>query len=385
MSALIRGLSATTPAMLEAFGDARLIRAALDFEAALARAEAAEGLMSEGEAAVIASVCETLEVDCEALAIAAAHAGTMAIPLVTLIREAVARRDPEAALKVHMGATSQDVADTALVLQSRQATRLIEVALDRLIAALARLASEHAETPMLGRTLLQPALPIGFGHKVANWLLGIQEAVDRLERERDAALILQFGGAVGTLHGLNGRGLAVADRLAAALGLARPASPWHARRGNLAGLGAALAILGGMLAKIARDIALMAQGEVAEAFEPRVAGRGGSSAMAGKRNPTGCQTALSAASRMPGLAATLIAGLPQEHERGLSGWQAEAPVLAELFQLAHGALAALAPVVEGLEVDVNRMDANLAAAGVGRDLGESVALARTARPDRGRS
>jgi 3-carboxy-cis,cis-muconate cycloisomerase len=238
---------------------------------------------------------------------------------------------------------------------------------------------------MLGRTLLQGALPITFGLKAANWLMAIDEASARFRRERDAALAPQFGGASGSLAGLGGKAFAVAERMAAELGLACPILHWQSRRGNLAGLAAALAIVGGATGKIARDVSLLAQGEVAEAFEPRAEGRGGSSAMAHKRNPTGCQVALSAAIRMPHLAATILSALPQEHERGLGGWQAEAPVIAELFQLAHGALTAMAPVLEGLEVDSARMRSNLDAAGVGWDTGESEALARRVlRHHRGR-
>jgi 3-carboxy-cis,cis-muconate cycloisomerase len=172
--------------------------------------------------------------------------------------------------------------------------------------------------------------------------------------------------------------LAVAGRVAASLGLGLPVTPWHARREAIAALGAALAILIGAVAKMARDVSLLAQNEVAEAFEPKLPGRGGSSAMAHKRNPTGCQVALSAALRAPGLAATLLAGLPQEHERGLGGWQAEGPVLAELFLLAHGAVVAMADVAEGLEVDPAAMARNLAAADVGTDTGASALLVERA-------
>jgi 3-carboxy-cis,cis-muconate cycloisomerase len=172
--------------------------------------------------------------------------------------------------------------------------------------------------------------------------------------------------------------LAVAARVAERVGLGLPRLPWHARREAMAGLGAALAILTGAAGKMARDLSLLAQGEVAEAFEPRVAGRGGSSAMAHKRNPTGCQVALSAALRAPGLAATLLAGLPQEHERGLGGWQAEGPVISDIFILAHGAVAAMAEVAEGMEVDTAAMARNLAAAGVGADTGASALLVQRA-------
>jgi 3-carboxy-cis,cis-muconate cycloisomerase len=353
MPSLIRDRSASTPEMLEAFGDAAL----LDAEAI--------GLACSGG------------FDPAELAEAAAHAGTLAIPLVAELRRRL-EATPSAAKAVHKGATSQDVADTALMLQAKAGVALISRDLLAMIAALRRLAEAYAGAPMLGRTLLQGALPITFGLKAANWLLSIQAARARLEREAGSALALQFGGATGSRAGLDGKGAAIAARLAAELGLANPPLPWQARRDGVAGLGSALAILTGALGKIARDVSLLAQNEVAEAFEPRVAGRGGSSAMAHKRNPTGCQIALSASLRAPGLAATLLAALPAEHERGLGGWQAEGPVLAELFLIAHGALAALLPVVEGLEVDADAMARNLLAADVGSDTGEADALVAAA-------
>ncbi len=362
--------------MLAIFGDEALLRAALGFEAALAGAEAAEGLISERDAGLIGSACAALAVDVPDLAEEAAHAGTLAIPLVRRLRAAVARDDEAAAARVHLGGTSQDLADTALMLQAKAGAAAIEREFGRIARALAVLVERHAATPMLGRTLLQPALPITFGLKAANWLMAIEAAASRFRRECDAALMLQFGGASGSLAGLDGKASAVARRMAAELGLGCPVLHWQSRRDGLAGLAAALAIAGGATGKIARDVALLAQGEVAEAFEPRLPGRGGSSAMAHKRNPTGCQVALSAAIRMPHLAATILSALPQEHERGLGGWQAEGPVIAELFALAHGALAAMATVVEGLEIDPAHMAANLAAACVGSDTGESEAMAR---------
>jgi 3-carboxy-cis,cis-muconate cycloisomerase len=364
--------------MLQAFCDEALIAAALAFEAALARALAAEGLIPLAAAEAIADACASPLADAAILAREAAHAGTLAIPLVQRLRARVAETHPEFADAVHRGATSQDVADTALMLMSRPAGELVEARLQCLLAALAAQSRRHAATPMLGRTLLQGAAPITFGLKTAGWMLGVEEARVRLSRERNDALRLQFGGASGTLAGLDGRGTAVADRMAADLGLAPAVTPWHSRREGVAALGAALALVVGAAGKIARDVSLLAQNEIAEVREPRVEGRGGSSAMAHKRNPTGCQVALSAALRAPGLAATLLSALPQEHERGLGGWQAEAPVLAELFELAHGAIAAMAPVIEGLEVDEAAMARNLAAAGVGSDTGESEVLVRRA-------
>jgi len=372
LSRLIRDRAGSTDAMLAAFGDEALLRAALRFEAGLARAQAEAGLIAAEDAEAIAAACVDLP-DIEDLADAAAHAGTLAIPLVTLLRERLAANSPRAAALLHKGATSQDLADTALMLQARTGAALIRAETERLVSALTALTRAHAATPMLGRTLLQGALPITFGLKTAGWLQGVAGALARFEAET-VAIQLQLGGATGSLAGLDGKAIEVAERLAAILGLPAPVTPWHARREGLAGLASALAILTGAVGKIAGDIALLAQNEVAEAFEPRVAGRGGSSAMAHKRNPTGCQTALTAAIRAPHLAATIVSALPQQHERGLGGWQAEGAVLADLFQLAHGALAAMAPVIEGLEVDTARMAANLAAAGVGTDTGESQTL-----------
>lgn len=364
--------------MLDAFGDQALLNAALRFESALAEADAAEGLIPPEHAQVIISTCRAGGFDPAALAEAAAHAGTLAIPLVADLRGRVAQRDAAAAKSVHRGGTSQDLADTALVLQAKAGVAFVVRDLTRAKAAATALARAHAATPMLGRTLLQGALPITFGLKAANWLASLQAAEVRLEWEAGQALALQFGGAAGSRAGLSGQGAGVARRMADLLGLADPPLPWQARRDGIAGLGAALAILTGALGKIARDISLMAQTEVGEAFEPRVAGRGGSSAMAHKRNPTGCQVVLSAALRAPGLASILLATLPGEHERGLGGWQAEAPVLADLFGLSHAALAALVPVLEGLEVQPEAMAENLARADVGLDTGESEALVAAA-------
>lgn len=375
MPSLIRERAAFTPEMIAIFADEALLAHACRFETMLARAEAEEGLLSGGDAQAIAARCADPGIDIAALAGDAAHAGTLAIALVKHLRGGL---DPAAAAMLHRGATSQDVADTALVLQARAGLDLLARDASRLCDGLAALARDHAATAMPGRTLLQPALPVTLGLKAANWLLGVDAAWTRLAREADHALMLQFGGAAGTLAGLDGKALAVAARLSKALDLPLPPMPWHARREGVAALGAALAILIGSVAKIARDVSLLAQAEVGEAREPLAPGRGGSSIMAHKRNPTGCQVALSAALRAPGLAATLMAGLPQEHERGLGGWQAEAPVLADLFGLAHGAVAAMLPVIEGLDVDAAAMRANLAAEELGADCGESAALVRRA-------
>jgi 3-carboxy-cis,cis-muconate cycloisomerase len=356
MSPAITARMASTPEMLACFEDDALVRAALTFERELAAALAEHGVISVAAAAAIAAACDRF--DASGLGDAAAHAGTLAIPLVARLRAAVS---PEHAAAVHLGASSQDVADTALVLQIGEAMRLLERDLDRLADALAAVARIHASTPGLARTLIQPAELMSFGMRAANWLLGIIAAHARLVREHRAAARLELGGAVGSLSALGAAGPAVRETLAERLGLAATPS-WHSRRDSIAGLGAALGIAVGATGKLARDVSLLMQREVAEVAEPAVAGRGGSSAMPHKRNPTGCQVALSAAIRAPGLVAALLGGMPQELERGLGGWQAEAPVLGELFALAHGAVHAMRVVAEGLEIDAAAIAAHAASA-----------------------
>ncbi|HEX7389263.1 MAG TPA: lyase family protein [Acidiphilium sp.] len=363
--------------MLAVFDDAATLRHALAFESALACAEAETGVIGEGIAARITAACASISIDSAELADEAALAGTLAIPLVARLRAELSG-DPESARLVHHGATSQDVADTVLMCQVQAASRLLLVDLDRTLAALAVLAERYAGLPAIGRTLLQDAIPIGFGLRFAQWLLGLANAKARLVSETAAGVVLQFGGAAGTRAGLGGKGAEIAARMAEALGLGVSVAPWHARRGNIAGIAASLGIVIGALGKIARDVSLLAQNGVGEAREPAIPGRGGSSAMKHKRNPTGSQIALSAALRAPGLVAGILAGLPQEEERGLGGWQAEGPALVDLFLLASGAAAAIADIAEGLEIDEAAIARNLARtgqdAGEGADIGESRAM-----------
>ena len=367
---LLQTRPATTPAMLAVFDDAATIAHALAFEAALARASSAQGLIGESLATAIALTCATIAIDPAELADEAALAGTLAIPLVARLRAAL---DGEAAAAVHKGATSQDVADTVLMLQVSAAARLLDADLRRIGEALRPLAERHAALPAIGRTLLQDALPIGFGLRIAHWQAGIADAAHRLATEVAGNAVIQLGGAAGTRAGFDGKGAAIALHMAQALGLAT-APPWHARRVGTAAIATALGIVIGALGKMARDVSLLAQNAVSEAREPVKSGRGGSSAMAHKRNPTGCQVALSAAIRAPGLVAGILAGLPAEEERGLGGWQAEGPALVDLFLLAAGAADAMAVVAAGLEIDEDRIARNLADAAIGTDIGESVGL-----------
>ena len=346
-------------AMTAAFNDRARLQAMLDFQAALARAEAAVGLFPAAAAGSIASVCKADLFDVAALARDTAAAGNPAIPLVKQLTALVAKQDAAAARFVHWGATSQDAIDTGLVLQMRAGLAAIEPDLQRLTAALATLAQTHAKTVMIGRTLLQQAVPVTFGLKAAGWLAAVERTRARLAEAGRAAQVLQFGGAAGTLAALGNRGLDVAAALAKELDLVLPELPWHGHRDRLVDLAAALGLLVGTLGKMARDLSLLMQTEVAEAFEPAGQGRGGSSTMPHKRNPIACAVALAAATRVPPLVATLLAAMPQEQERGLGGWHAEWETLPEIFLLAAGALHHMTDATAGLTLDTKRMRENI--------------------------
>lgn len=341
-------------------GDRARLQGMLDFEAALARAEAAVGVIPAAAAGPIAAAARAELFDVAALGAAAAQAGNPAIPMVKALTAKVAEADAEAARWVHWGATSQDAMDTGLVLQLRAYLDLVEADLGRLEDALAGLAERHRDTLMVGRTWLQQALPLTFGLKAAGWLDAILRHRARLRELRPRLLVLQLGGAVGTLASLGGRGLAVTEALARELGLADPGLPWHGHRDRVVELAAWLGLLVGTLGKMARDWSLLMQTELAEAIEPAGEGKGGSSTMPHKRNPVAAAVVLAAATRAPGLVAGLLAGMVQEHERGLGGWHAEWEALPELALLAAGALRRTAETMAGLEVDPAAMRAGLA-------------------------
>lgn len=347
------------PGMRALWSDWAVLQAMLDVEAALARAAVTCGLAEPSAAAAVAACCDAGLYDLDALAAGSLRAGTPTIPLVKALTAEVARRDPAATAAVHPGATSQDIADTALVLQWRCAMDLIRAQGAHLRGSLRGLAAAHAATPMLGRTLLQPGPPVTFGLKAAGWEAAVHRGLARLDRTSDEALVLQFGGAVGTLASLDGCGPAMAAALGRELGLTVPAAPWHTHRDRLASLGCAAAILGGSLGKMARDLSLMAQAELDEAAEPGGNGRGGSSAMPHKRNPVACVVTLAAANRLPGLSAALLAGLPQEHERAAGAWQAEAAVHADIAMALSGALDAMIEAADGMQVHPAKMAANI--------------------------
>src|ERR1019366_1817487 len=265
----------------------------------------------------------------------------------------------DAARYVHWGATSQDVIDTASMLGLRAGIDALLGDIDRAIAGFARLARRHRDTEVVARTWLQHALPMPFGLKLAEYAAALHRSRGRLQRLRREALALQFGGAAGTLAALGDKGMLVAERLAQELGLTLPDAPWHTHRDRIAEAASVLAILAGTCGKIGRDVSLMMQTDVAEAFEPPGEGRGGSSTMPHKRNPVAAATALAAATMAPGLAATIFAAQVQDHERGAGPWHAEWPTLPMLQLVTSGALAAMVDIAEGLEVDVARMRVNL--------------------------
>ncbi len=350
---------ATTDAFSELFSDGSVLQAMLQFEAGLARAQARVGIIPQAAADAITAAAKPEGFDPDQLARDGLRAGALPIPFVKALTERVRASNPTAARFVHWGATSQDVADTALILLLKRAQPILESDLTRLENALRRLADTHANTVMLGRTLLQAAPPTTFGLKAAGWLGSVLRGRARVVSRFGESLMIQFGGASGTLASLGPHGMSVGLELAKELGLGFPDAPWHAHRDRLAALICACGILTGSLGKMARDISLLMQGEVGEVAEPSGSGRGGSSTMPHKRNPSGCVVALAAANRVPGLVANFLSGMVQEQERATGSWQAEWPTVAALIQATGASAASMADVAEGLSVDVDRMRANI--------------------------
>ena len=358
------------------FSPIRRVQALLDVEVALAEALAEAGVIPSLSVPFIRAAARADRYDLRRLSEEADQAGNLLIPVVRQLTRLVAEADATAAGHVHWGATSQDVMDTALVLQLRTAVGAIVVTLGQSAAAAAAIAEQHAATPIAGRTWLQQATPTTFGAKAVGWVQALDRVQGRLASALDACGDLQLGGATGTLSSLGAAGPAVARGVADRLGLRVSDVAWHTERSRLVDLACALGLACGALGKIARDVSLLAQTEVGEVAEPSAPGRGGSSSMPHKRNPVGSARALAAAVRAPGLVATMLAAMPQEHERALGGWQAEWETLPTLVALTAEASSAMAAVLADLEVDVDRMRANLdAAGGVARAEGLVAALA----------
>ncbi|APU31962.1 3-carboxy-cis,cis-muconate cycloisomerase [Ectopseudomonas alcaliphila JAB1] len=368
----------TAPAMRAIFCDAGRVQGMLDFEAALARAEARVGLIPPEAVAPIAAACRAELYDFAALAQAIATAGNSAIPLVKALGKRIAAASPEAERYVHLGATSQDAMDSGLVLQLRAAIELIEGDLAALGDALAAQAERHADTPLAGRTWLQQATPVTLGMKLAGVLGAITRHRQRLNELKPRLLCLQFGGASGSLAALGEQAWPVAEVLADELQLHLPEQPWHTQRDRLVEFASLLGLIAGSLGKLGRDLSLLMQTEAGEVFEPAAPGKGGSSTMPHKRNPVGAAVLIGAATRAPGLVATMFAAMPQEHERSLGLWHAEWETLPELCCLVSGALQQALLAVPGLEVDAARMRANLELT-QGLVLAEAVSIALAQR------
>ncbi|MGH6916472.1 MAG: 3-carboxy-cis,cis-muconate cycloisomerase, partial [Geminicoccaceae bacterium] len=354
-SAIFGGLF-TTAAMRAVLADQARLQRMLDVEAALARAQARLGLIPAAAAEEITRKAQLEHFDLEAIRRGTELAGYPIVPLVKALGEAC---DGDAGRYVHWGATTQDIVDSALVLQIRDALTLIADDLDAILRRLTQLAQQFRDTPMAGRSHLQHALPITFGFKCAVWLSAMQRHRRRLETLRGEILVVQLGGAVGTLASLGEGGIAVLSALAEELDLAVPPIAWHAARDNLGEAVCFLGLLTGSLGKIATDIALLMQTEVGEVAEPHSEGRGGSSTMPQKRNPLASELVLAAAKNVRQLVPVMLDAMLQDHERATGPWHAEWLALPQAFALGAGALHHARALLEGLTVDPARMRRNL--------------------------
>ncbi len=349
-----------TDAMRAAMGERAWLARMLDVEVALAMAEARLGIVPPEAAAAIAAAADVDRLDLAELARATANTG---YPVVGLVKQLSALAGPEAGKWTHWGATTQDIMDTAVVLQMRQGLALIRMDLVQLNTALASLGVRHRDTVMAGRTHLQHALPVTFGYKVAVWLSPLISMVERLDQLRPRVEKLQFGGAAGTLASLGARGIEVQREMAGELGLALPDIPWHVARDGFAEVVNFLGLLCGALSKIATDVMLLMQTEVAEVAEAYQAGRGGSSTMPQKRNPISCEYVLAQSRGVHALVPQMLSAMAQDLERGTGPWQAEALAIGQAFNLTHGALLCARSIADGLVVDTGRMARNLASTG----------------------
>jgi len=354
-SVIFRNVFSTGP-MRRVFSDANRVQKYLDFEAALARAEARLGVIPQDAADEIVRHCRVAEIDFAKLETETVRIG---YPVLPVVEQIVALCRDGLGEWCHWGATTQDVTDSATVLQIREALTLIEADIDRIGATLADLARKYRDTPMAGRSNLQQAVPITFGYKVATLLAGFERHRQRLSQLRERVLVGEFGGAAGTLASLGGRGLEVQAVLMKELRLAAPVIAWHTMRDTIAEVGCCLGLLAGTCGKFALDVKLSMQTEVAEIFEPFHSGRGSSSTMPQKRNPISSVyiTALNSVVRQQ--VAALLDAMVEDHERSSGPWEIEWIVLPEIFCLTAGALAHTLTVLDGLQIDEKKMRENL--------------------------
>lgn len=345
-----------TEAMRAVFSDDHRTQRYLDVEAALARVQARLDVIPQAAAAEIERNCRVERIDMARLRMQTERAGS---PVIGLVQQLTALCAEPHGQYCHWGATTQDITDTATALQMREALALIDADLTAISAALAGLARRYRDTPMAGRSHLQQAAPITFGYKAAGLLSAMERHRTRLAELRPRVLVGEFGGAVGTLASLGQAGLATRAALMRELGLREPDIAWHTQRDRIAEVGCFLGLVTGTLAKLATDIKLMMQTEVGEVAEPFVAGRGASSTMPQKRNPIASIYVHACAAVVRQHAALLLEAMVADHERATGPWHIESIVLPEAFVLAAGALSHARAIVEGVQVDAERMRENL--------------------------
>lgn len=343
------------------FSDSALITYMIQVEVALAQAQAQVGVIPQNAAHTIAQVAEQAleKFDFPALAVATGLAGNIAIPFVKQLTAIVKDVDEDASRYVHWGATSQDILDTACILQCRDALNIVEAQLQQCYTTALQQAKQYRHQVMIGRTWLQQALPITLGHKLARWASAFKRDLDRIQAIKPRVLTAQLGGAVGSLASLQDQGSLVVNAFAKQLNLTVPTSTWHGERDRIVEIASVLGMIVGNTGKMARDWSLMMQTEIAELFEPTAKGRGGSSTMPHKRNPVAAASVLAAANRVPALMSSIYQSMVQEHERSLGAWHAEWLAIPEIFQLCAGALTRTGEVLQGFEVNVEHMQQNL--------------------------
>ena len=345
-----------TAEMRALFSDVTQLQLMLDVESALARAEAKLGLVPQQVAEAISKAAQVENLRIERIAEGTRETG---VPVPALVSEIGRVAGEQAARYIHLGATTQDILDTALVLQMRRALEYLRRDLVALARTLATRASEYRDTPMAGRTHLQHAVPITFGLKCAVWASPLAAHVERLDQAALRGQVVQFGGAAGTLAALGANGVAVAEALAHELGLGVPDLPWHVARDSVAEIVALLGLVCGSLSKFALDVSLLMQTEVAEVFEPHAPGRGGSSTMPQKRNPVAAEYIIAAARGVHALVPLMLTAMAQDHERATGPWQSEALALPQCFVLCAGAMAHALAIASGMTIDAARMRRNL--------------------------
>jgi 3-carboxy-cis,cis-muconate cycloisomerase len=352
----------STPEVADAFGDYNFVAAMLRFEAALANAQAAAGVIPQAAAKSIVDTCKVDLFDAAKIVRESARAGSLSVPLIRSLKETVGLFNRDAVAYVHFGSVSQDVIDTAMALITRDVLERVETDLRCCIDAIFQLAQQHLETPMLARTLMQPASVTSFGLKCVNWAAPLVRGLKRLHGVKLGALKLQLGGGIGTLARMGDKGPQITQHMAQALGLGVPSAPWHTQRDEWIGLGCELGLITGSLGKIAKDVSLLGQFEVGEVWERHEPGRGASSYMPHKNNPVASMAALAAAQRVPQRLAALLASMPHEHERALGGWQAELAEWSQLLMSTHASSKAMASALPFLVVDTARMRSHVEAA-----------------------